>query len=57
MCHCRVSRIAATVGCVVAALGHRWVVSLPCWVAALDTMGVRHDEEGFTPPGHVENGV
>ena len=20
-------------------------------------MGVRHDKEGFTPPGHVENGV
>ena len=51
-------------GCIVAALGCRWVVSLPhwvvllpCWVAALDMMGVRRDKEGFTPPGHVENGV
>ena len=47
-CHCHVSHIAATVGHVVAMLG-----------CALDTMGVqvRRDEEGFTPPGHVENGV
>ena len=45
-CHCHVSHIAATVGHVVAALG-----------CALDTMGVQRDEEGFTPPGHVENGT
>ena len=37
------------VGCIVAAVGR--------FVAALDTMGVRRDEEGFTPPRHVKNGV
>ena len=35
--------------CVVATVGRV--------VAALDAMGVRRDEEGFTPPGHVKNGV
>ena len=35
--------------CVVATVGR--------FVAALDTMGVRRDEEGFTPPRHIENGV
>ena len=33
------------------------VASVGRVVATLDTMDVRHDEESFTPPGHVENGV
>ena len=36
------------------------VATVSCLVArppTLDSMDVRCDEEGFTPPGHIENGV
>ena len=33
------------------------VAALSCLVATLDSMDVRCDEEGFTPPGYIENGV
>jgi len=46
LCCCHVSHIAATVGHVVAVLG-----------CTLDMVGVRRDEEGFTPPGHIKNGI